>query len=55
MAKGGGGGGGMALQDVEALFVANPFAARRFLLPLLALGAVLSVLLTACDMAGLVY
>ena len=36
-------------QEVEALFIANPFAARRFLAPLLAFGAAVSTILTVLD------
>ena len=43
------------MQDIDALFVANPFAARKFLKPLLAFGAVASTLLTVVDSVALLW
>ena len=37
------------MQDIDALFIANPFAARSFLCPLLAFGAFASAALTIVD------
>ena len=37
------------MQEVEHLFVDNPFAAQRFLAPLLAIGAFASAALTVAD------